>query len=115
MRQLDKYKENMEITRGEEQLIREKELKLAFEAIEVYGLHSDAILDFLLNEEHRPTQAQFLNEMSQSVKILSDLYYRSGHLKLTTDIATDSTSQNSPLYTKFFQNSAENSSQQPKS
>ena len=99
MRQLDKYKENMEITRAEEQLVREKELRLANEAIEVYGLHSDQILDFLLNENPKPTLSQFLNEIGQSVKILSDLYFRSGYLKLTSDIPVDSTGT---LYKKLF-------------
>ena len=75
-------------------------------AIGKFGLHTD---HFVVGDESIKTggkfkRSAFLNKYPQSLKLLTDFYYRSGHLRLTTMAGQQSGNVND-LYAKYFTDS----------
>lgn len=57
--------------------------------------------------ESKFKMSKFLNRYPQSLKLLADFYYRSGHLRLTTSAGQDSAPNVNDLYSKYFSDSSQ--------
>ena len=84
LKQLDEIKYELNVTKSKERTIYTKELELVNGALENFGLHTKHFSS--INNDPIAKRSTILNKYPQSLKLLADFYYRSGHLRLTTDV-----------------------------
>ena len=82
---LDKERRSIHATNKLEELDM-VELKLVEKALKQHGMHLNW---FTEQAKQKQKRSLLLNSFPQSLKVLADLYYRAGHLKLTTGAVYD--------------------------
>lgn len=81
---MDNQRNQLSSTKTAETRLNQDELELVEDALQVYGLHNkDPFAGVFYSADL--SRGKKLNTFPQSFKILADIYYRSGHLRLTTD------------------------------
>lgn len=105
LKQLDQMKYELTTTRDKERTIYTKELELVNEALENFGLHTQHYSSIF--NDPIAKRSTILNKYPQSLKLLADIYYRSGHLRLTTDVLKQKSSWYAHDYAAEFRQKVE--------
>ena len=82
---MDDARFELATTSKQEGRLNAKELELVDEALGDYGLHLDWFNAGMAGKK----RAHHLNAFAQSLKQLADLYFRAGHLRLTTNVVDE--------------------------
>jgi len=89
LEKIDEKKKDILVDLKKLQMLEVEEFTIVRKALDEFGLHSELLLSEAQRTNHARTK--FLTTYGQTVRILGDLYFRSGHMMLTSEATNKNT------------------------